>query len=37
MQRTRESWFKATPGKQLVGPFLEKQNKTKGLAEWLKW
>jgi hypothetical protein len=30
------SWFKASPGKQFVRPYLEKAHHKKGLVQWLK-
>jgi hypothetical protein len=35
--RSGGSWFKASPDKQFVRPYLEKTHHKKGLAELLKW
>jgi hypothetical protein len=34
--RDRRIRFKTSPGKELVRPYLEKTQHTKGLVEWLK-
>jgi hypothetical protein len=36
-QRSGGSRFKVSPGKQFLGPYLEKTQHKKGLVEWLKW